>query len=618
MEQSQTFFDAATRVTLAASLLVSAAAYVVMRVYLRKIFRESQRPSLADVPLSGRGGSTQQGPPYGGDGASTEQDSPYTVEVAGPAPEIVVERPEKTSRARRARSPTFHHAGASFHRAAFIYLLGGSIHAATSVVLLSTLSPSPFESWSTLLACYAGRYWAWSFFTMITLALFYGPDRRVRGFLVAAYVLALPALGIGLQLAGAPSLSFTELAGAEPALKEQAGLLLPMTSAMLGAPASPDSISISPSSQPIYFWALTGAPVMLPLLTFNRFVRGTVGPLFTTTALIMLVTILVINDLWLNTSWGVALSTQLKQVAGESTFAVIMAISIVLSLAIAVYGLRWVADRYRRRQLSDQMFLFDSLWLAASLWVTVYLMGDRRPFYYLLGLVPFALYWITVNYGLKPIKTTSDVLPEASLLYLRVFGSARRTEKLFEVLAARWRHAGSIQLMSATDVARGRFEPDEFLDFVNGKLASTYISSDGDLAQRLAVLPRQCDPDGRYRVNEFFCRSDTWQRTVSRLAAESSLVVMDLRAFTANNKGCIFELSVLVDEVPFHRVALLIDWTTDEPLLRKTLTELCGRMRPQSPNAGHSARIRFVDLAQNYSAAVRHLIRLGDEVIAAR
>ena len=605
MEQSQTFFDVTTQVTLAASLLVSAAAYVVMRVYLRKIFRESQRPSpVTDPTLVGRGGSTKQDPPYG-------------AEVASHAPEIVVERPEQTARPRRARSQTFRHAGASFHRAAFIYLLGGSIHAATSVALLSTLSPPPFESWSTLLACYAGRFWAWSFFTMITLALFYGPDRRVRRFLVAAYILALPVLGIVLQLAGAPSLSFTELAEAEPALKEEAGLLLPMTSAVLGTPVSPDSILISPSSQPVYFWALTGAPLMIPLLTFNRFVRGTVGPLFTMTALIVLVTILVINDLWLDTPWGVALATQLKQVAGNSTFAVIMAISGALSLVMAVSGLRWMAGRYRRRQLSDQMFLFDALWLAASLWVTVYLMGDRRPFYYLLGLVPFALYWITVRYGLRPMKTTSDTLPEASLLYLRVFGSARRAEKLFEVLAARWRHAGSIQLVSATDVARGRFEPDEFLDFVSGKLAGTYISSDRDLAQRLAVLPRQCDPDGRYRVNEFFCRTDTWQGTVSRLAAESSLVVMDLRAFTARNQGCIFELSVLVDEVPFHHVALLIDRTTDEPLLRKTLTKLWERMHPRSPNAGHPAQIRFVDLAQDYPAAVRHLVRLGDEVIAA-
>ena len=77
-------------------------------------------------------------------------------------------------------------------------------------------------------------------------------------------------------------------------------------------------------------------------------------------------------------------------------------------------------------------------------------------------------------------------MPEARLLYLRVFGSARRAERLFDLLAARWRHAGSIQLISATDIAREQFEPDEFLDFLNRKLANAYITTEDDLNQRLA------------------------------------------------------------------------------------------------------------------------------------
>jgi hypothetical protein len=86
---------------------------------------------------------------------------------------------------------------------------------------------------------------------------------------------------------------------------------------------------------------------------------------------------------------------------------------------------------------------------------------------------------------------------------------------LFDLLAARWRYGGSIQLISATDVARGRFEPDEFLDFLSGRLGSAYISTGTDLDQRVAKLDLRPDPDGRYRVNEFFCRNDTWQQTVS-------------------------------------------------------------------------------------------------------
>ena len=235
----------------------------------------------------------------------------------------------------------------------------------------------------------------------------------------------------------------------------------------------------------------------------------------------------------------------------------------------------------------------------------------------MLGLLPFALYKITVGYGLKRVAARAEPLPKSRMLFLRVFGSSSRSEKLLDLLAARWRYAGSIQLISATDVARGRFEPDEFLDFLNGRLASAYISDGADLDRRLAGLDLRPDPDGRYRVNEFFCHSDTWKQTVTRLMAQSDLVLMDLRAFASERKGCTFELGALIDEVPLHRVALLIDQTTDEPLLRRTLADRWRMMNPQSPNAhGGIARVRMIDLACGHPAAVRRLMQLGGEVSA--
>ncbi len=136
----------------------------------------------------------------------------------------------------------------------------------------------------------------------------------------------------------------------------------------------------------------------------------------------------------------------------------------------------WVASRYRRRRLSDQTFLFDALWLSASLCVSLFLL-NMPPFCYLLGLLPFVLYKITVGYALKRLAAEAELLPEARLLFLRVFGSTKRSEKLFDLLSARWRYAGSIQLISAMDVARGRFEPDEFLHFVSERLANAYIGN---------------------------------------------------------------------------------------------------------------------------------------------
>jgi hypothetical protein len=595
------YFDASLWITLGAALLVSTAAFIVMRLYVRAVLRESQRG--ASLPHAGPAveGGTRP-PPLSATGAL----------------DIQTETPGRPASPPPARSPTFQHAETAFRRAARIYAFGGSVHAAASVALLflfGVYSLPSTPSRSTILACCAAVFWSWSFFTMVALALFWGPDRRRRGLLILVYIGTLPTMGALLQLVGAPGLPFVDV-GLMP--KDQATLLLSFASAVTGEQVAATAVTFSPLSQPILFWSLSAAPLLMPVLTFNRFIRATVGPLFILLALMMVLSTFLIVDLFLHTSPGVWLVSHIKERFDNSTYAVLIIISLTLSAVAAWFGLRWIARRYRQMQLSDQTFLFDALWLSVSLWVSVYLMGNAQ-FAYLLGLLPFALYKISVGYGLKRVTARAKSLPKARLLFLRVFGSPSRSEKLFDLLAARWRYAGSIQLISATDVARGRFEPDEFLEFLSGRLASAYINTGTDLDQRLERLDLRTDPDGRYRINEFFCRVDTWQQTVTRLMAQSDLVAMDLRAFTSERRGCIFELGTLIDEVPLHRVALLIDETTDEPLLRQTLSDLWRRINPRSPNAyGGIARLRLIDLSCGYPAAVRRLMQLGDEVMAGR
>ena len=98
--------------------------------------------------------------------------------------------------------------------------------------------------------------------------------------------------------------------------------------------------------------------------------------------------------------------------------------------------------------------------------------------------------------------------------------------------------------------------------------------------------------------------------------AQSDLVAMDLRGFTSTKKGCLFELGVLMETVPLARVALLIDRTTDEPLLRRTLADLWTKITVRSPNATLGlANLRIIDLAGGYSTAVRRLMQLGAPIV---
>jgi hypothetical protein len=97
-------------------------------------------------------------------------------------------------------------------------------------------------------------------------------------------------------------------------------------------------------------------------------------------------------------------------------------------------------------------------------------------------------------------------------------------------------------------------------------------------------MDRAADPDGRYRIDEFFCRSDTWQMTMQRLAAESDAVLMDLRSFSPSNQGCVFELGRLLDGVDLARVVFLVDNTTDRTFLEATLERLWSELGVDSPN----------------------------------
>ena len=594
------YFDASMWITLGAALLVSTAAFIVMRWYVRALFRESQRSASLPETAAGVDAAFRS-----------------SVMPASRPLEIRIETSPDSTTARPARSPTFRHAETAFRCAGLSYALGGSVYAATSTGLLFLLGvyglPST-PSRLTMLACYAAVFWSWSSITVVALALFYGPHRRVRWLLILGYVSVLPAMGVLLKLGGAPPLPSADV-GLMP--EDEAVLLLSFASAVMEQPVSAETVTFSPLSQPAVFWSLSTAPVLLPLLTFNRFIRGTVGPLFIVVALLLVLSTVVILDSILYTFPGVWLARRVRGMFGGSTLIVLIVASLALSAVAGWFGLLGIVRRYRRKQSSDQTFLFDALWLSVSVWASVYLMGNGGPFVYLLGLLPFVLYKVSVGYSLTQLAASAANLPNARLLFLRVFGSPSRSEKLFDLLAVRWRYAGSIQLISATDVARGRFEPDEFLDFLSGRLGSAYISSRSDLDRRLAGLDSGRDPDGRYRVNELFCRADTWQPTVTALVARSDLVAMDLRGFARERKGCIFELGALIDRVALDRVVLLIDHTTDEPFLRWVLTELWRRMSPDSPNAYRgTARVAMMDLACGYPAAVRRLMQLGDEVCA--
>ena len=336
-----------------------------------------------------------------------------------------------------------------------------------------------------------------------------------------------------------------------------------------------------------YVWLWMNLPAtLLFLLSLHRSVRA-VGPL-----VVAFVTLAVTGTLGgvslLNTNHAL-----LRSVAGPMfsfglsagvVFVALHLAGLALFAPVGWLALRWIRNRYERKQISDQSLTLDAVWLLFGVAQSIEL-GSEVPAWGLAGLGGFALYKIV---GAKTLpllyarRETSRSSPR--LLLLRVFSLGKESQRLFEALDKHWRHVGSIQMIAGPDLATTTVEPHEFLEFLRGRLARRFIDGAQALNLRLAEMDLERDQDGRFRVNDFFCREETWRTTLSHLVNQSEVVLMDLRRFSQQNSGCIFELNTLISVMPADRVVFVVDNTTDESFLRATIQRAWSQIPPSSPN----------------------------------
>jgi hypothetical protein len=100
--------------------------------------------------------------------------------------------------------------------------------------------------------------------------------------------------------------------------------------------------------------------------------------------------------------------------------------------------------------------------------------------------------------------------------------------------------------------------------------------------------------DGRYRVREYACLEGGWRDVVVALACRANAVLMDLRDFTRDNTGCIFEIEALMSTVGPSGVVFVVDATTDTAALREILRTARSRA---GVDPARAARIVLHDLS---------------------
>lgn len=219
---------------------------------------------------------------------------------------------------------------------------------------------------------------------------------------------------------------------------------------------------------------------------------------------------------------------------------------------------RVLARAYRDKRFSDLWYLLAAYWL-------VVLAATALPALQGVGMIALTqlLPWLWIPLAGWALRGwLAPRTPPPTLLVLRVFQQDAAVQALFDRVVERWRLLGNTVLIAGTDLLSRTLDPDDLFTFLDGRLATRFIGSDAQLAERLRGMDFAPDPDGRYRVNECYCFDSTWKAALAALVQQSDVVLMDLRGFHEGKDGCRHELRALAGAPHLQRVVLLHDEST--------------------------------------------------------
>ena len=317
------------------------------------------------------------------------------------------------------------------------------------------------------------------------------------------------------------------------------------------------------------------APLVLLLVTGWRRIRA-VAPLVLSVTFLFGFAVVLFQTLMLHV-FDVAAARRVILDWSARTSEGVIYYALFMLLILPIGGLAWwllraLAAAFEWKRFSDVQLMVDCWWLIVSAEETAVLSSELGLWAIPVGVAAFVAYRLTVTLGLRG-RGPAPAAAGRRLLFLRVFGYRARTEAMLDKVAQRWRFDGPVQLVAGIDVAARTVDPGDFLAFVGGRLADRYVVGPESLRARLATLDVAPDPDGRFRINEFYCHGDTWQPTVQALLDTSDRVLMDVRSLSERNQGCRYELEQLVWRLPSDALVLVVDQGTDASRLGAILDD---------------------------------------------
>jgi hypothetical protein len=229
---------------------------------------------------------------------------------------------------------------------------------------------------------------------------------------------------------------------------------------------------------------------------------------------------------------------------------------------------------------------------------------------------------------IRRAMTIANMEPNLKILVLRVFGLDNTAGFTFEGLLNYWCHFGSFftiadsSFLKSTRRQQNRIIPFLFLMYITLILLpeiypslkadptrffwtvfpvavvlafsyiylslkiveKSFIENKEDLLRQLEKLdsnPRNFD--FTFKNQALRCFGNTWKIAVAECVARADAVLMDLRGYSAKNKGCGYEVDFLLDAKSTDKIIFLID-SGALPEIQQLILEHWAYLRTSSPN----------------------------------
>jgi hypothetical protein len=204
------------------------------------------------------------------------------------------------------------------------------------------------------------------------------------------------------------------------------------------------------------FWVLLNGPATILLFTFLIRPIRAVGPLVVVFLIAVaigsqtIVTVAGANENLLRLIADIGFGIGLDALG---VFAGMIVIGMIVFGMLGWPLLRWLGRRYEQKKLSDQSITLDALWLLFAVIQSIGL-AFESPLWILTGLVAFVVYKLVSKFALRWTFAGVIGFEPRTLLLLRVFALAKRSEKLFDKFRIHWQYAGSICMIAGPDLVQ--------------------------------------------------------------------------------------------------------------------------------------------------------------------